>query len=92
MWMMEENPAVSDLSFQVAGNSYGFVEYALPIDLEGRTVLFGGALFDPIVCSMPAGLCWALVIVTPLMLIALTACVAAMWRQKVRTATGRVAK
>ena len=84
MATVEQNAAVSDLTFQVAGDYYGFVDYELPVDLEGRTVLFGGALFDPIVCSMPAGLCWALVIVVPMMLVALTACVAAMWRQRLR--------
>ena len=89
---MESNPAVSDLRLQIAGEYYGFVEYELPVDLEGRTVMFGGVLFDPIVCSMPAGLCWALVVAVPLTLVALTACVAAMWRQKARTAAGRVAR
>lgn len=89
---MGQNRAVSDLRFQVAGECYGFVEYELPVDLEGRTVMCGGVFFDPIVCTMPAGLCWALVIVVPLMLVALAACVAAMWRQKMRTAAGRVAK
>jgi hypothetical protein len=84
MWMMQQNPTVSDLTFQVAGDTYGFVDYELPVDFEGRTVMFGGVLFDPIVCSMPAALCWSLVIVIPLVFVALAACVAAMWRQRLR--------
>jgi hypothetical protein len=84
MWMMQQKPVVSDLTFQVAGDTYGFVEYELPVDFEGHTVVFGGVLFDPIVCSMPAALCWSLVIVIPLVLVALSVCIATMWRQRQR--------
>ena len=84
MWILDENPAVSELTFQVAGDTYGFVDYEKPIDFQNHTVMFGGVLFDPIVCSMPAALCWSLVIVVPLVLVALTVCVAAMWRQRIR--------
>jgi hypothetical protein len=84
MWITQSNPAVADLRFQVAGEYYGFVEYESPIAFEGSTMLCGGVLFDPIVCSMPAALGWTLVVVIPLALVALMACVVAMWGQRLR--------